>query len=433
MTVKSMRKKIILSVFIILFSFPINSHAFVPLGYYLAWSVLGHVYLAEGYLAYLVYNYVQGQKKVSESGDIATPAQVTWVDLNDPSTPAIKQKEVTHKITESSVIEKVNASPSSYPKLKAAIDSVGTGSTPINAGATNYETSATVFPVGTILVNPYDSSLFYQVTISTDSDITSVADAYACQFNPPRKWNIGSTADPNVKRIMIVYCDGTTQWFHSGEANVIPQPQGETLTNIISDSGNLKLEYDEEITRLIQNSTVQNGDIIDIKMDGGAFPTGSTFSQPSPPTPSQIEGAGGISPSGSGLVSDGSSPSGGTTGTATLTIPDFTYTDFGSSTAGSSPYGSINGHFPDNFDFSARFGSFMDTIKTSALFGLSDSFLTNVPEGGSSTFTFSAGRYGSNLTFDYSSLNPVFTILKAVLLVIFSWVSIRIVLFKGAN
>lgn len=98
-----------------------------------------------------------------------------------------------------------------------------------------------------------------------------------------------------------------------------------------------------------------------------------------------------------------------------------------SSPGESSPYGDGSA-----FDVGQRFQSFVGIIQSSALFSMAGGFAAGIPSGGESTYSFSGGRYGQH-TFDFSRFSSVFTMIRALYLIMCSWVAIKIVTLKGGS
>lgn len=86
----------------------------------------------------------------------------------------------------------------------------------------------------------------------------------------------------------------------------------------------------------------------------------------------------------------------------------------------------------EEFDFGARLTQLMNELKGTGLFSLPSQILNNIPSGGSSSITFSGGRFGTH-TYDFSSWGSILNTLKGILLAIFAIVWIRIVCLKGGS
>jgi len=85
---------------------------------------------------------------------------------------------------------------------------------------------------------------------------------------------------------------------------------------------------------------------------------------------------------------------------------------------------------PEIGDFVGRFSQFISEMKATQLFSLPCSFFSGVPSGGQSTMTVDLGEtYGGRHTVDFGAWTWL-VILKAVVLVVFSYVAIRIVVLK---
>jgi hypothetical protein len=86
----------------------------------------------------------------------------------------------------------------------------------------------------------------------------------------------------------------------------------------------------------------------------------------------------------------------------------------------------------EQFDFGARLTQLMNELKGTGLFSLPSQLLNNIPSGGSSTITFNGGRFGTH-TYDFSSWGSILNTLKAILLIIFSIIWVKIVCLKGGS
>lgn len=85
---------------------------------------------------------------------------------------------------------------------------------------------------------------------------------------------------------------------------------------------------------------------------------------------------------------------------------------------------------PGSFDIPARFTSFLSNVKSTGLFSFSSSFFNSLPGGGSPIYTVEAGTYGTH-TIDLSeTMSTGLTVLKTVLLLLFGFLSIRVVILK---
>ena len=85
---------------------------------------------------------------------------------------------------------------------------------------------------------------------------------------------------------------------------------------------------------------------------------------------------------------------------------------------------------PGAFDIPARFTSFLNNVKSTGLFSFSSSFFNSLPGGGSPVYTIDAGTYGTH-TIDLSeTMGTGLAVLKTVLLLLFGFLSIRVVILK---
>ncbi|MBT9175522.1 MAG: hypothetical protein DDT22_01201 [candidate division WS2 bacterium] len=100
-----------------------------------------------------------------------------------------------------------------------------------------------------------------------------------------------------------------------------------------------------------------------------------------------------------------------------------------SSPAGQPAYMSSRLPLSDTINFQERFSTFFNDMKASPLFsGFSLSPLGEI-SGGSPVYTFSAGQYG-NVSFDLSDYDVVFAIIKGFVLLLGSFLTVRIVILK---
>jgi len=85
---------------------------------------------------------------------------------------------------------------------------------------------------------------------------------------------------------------------------------------------------------------------------------------------------------------------------------------------------------PGPYDIPTRFTSFLNNVKSTGLFSFSSSFFNSLPGGGSPIYTVEAGTYGTH-TIDLSeTMSTGLAVLKTVLLLLFGFLSIRVVILK---
>lgn len=77
-------------------------------------------------------------------------------------------------------------------------------------------------------------------------------------------------------------------------------------------------------------------------------------------------------------------------------------------------------------EFTGRLNTLISDLRSSPLFSLPNQVLGNIPSGGTPVYTVSMGQYGS-ADIDLAEYDGVFAIVRAVLLVCFSFASLRIV------
>ena len=85
---------------------------------------------------------------------------------------------------------------------------------------------------------------------------------------------------------------------------------------------------------------------------------------------------------------------------------------------------------PGDFAISDRFSSFLNNVQGSGLFSFSSGFFNSLPGGGSPVYTVQAGQYGIHTVDLSETLGTGLAVLKTVLLLLFGFLSIRVVILK---
>jgi hypothetical protein len=87
--------------------------------------------------------------------------------------------------------------------------------------------------------------------------------------------------------------------------------------------------------------------------------------------------------------------------------------------------------WPEVGNLTSQWQSFKTSMAQTGIFTLGQGFFNNVPSGGGSSYSFSAGVFG-NHTFDFATAFPaiVWSILSSVTFAVCSYVAIRIVILK---
>lgn len=110
--------------------------------------------------------------------------------------------------------------------------------------------------------------------------------------------------------------------------------------------------------------------------------------------------------------------------------PDDSKDDTSDSPYSPAPNGDPYPQDPTKIDFSKRMTDFFSSAKQSAIFSLPSSF-ADIPSGSSPLISIDApGIFGHSLTFDFSSMDRLWAILRPVVLAGFSFIGIRIVCLK---
>lgn len=97
------------------------------------------------------------------------------------------------------------------------------------------------------------------------------------------------------------------------------------------------------------------------------------------------------------------------------------------------PYTSphLTDHIPTSDDYVSEFNSFKTKMENTTLYGLIGKFFKPTIGGGSSVFSFNAGKFG-NHSYDFSSWGGIMSLLRGLVIIAFGAVAMRI-LFKGGS
>ncbi|MBU0673271.1 MAG: hypothetical protein KJ950_01355 [Proteobacteria bacterium] len=114
----------------------------------------------------------------------------------------------------------------------------------------------------------------------------------------------------------------------------------------------------------------------------------------------------------------------------TLSDTDFKETDSENKYKYEDVPGTYASPINDASQYSTRFTTFVDDIKSTPLFSLPNQILFNIPNSTESSYTVNMGSYG-DFDFDLADYSTVLIVLRSVFLICFSFVAIRIVLLKG--
>lgn len=422
------------------------AHAWVPLimagiygaGSLAAWieaSCYVHVAAAGAYAWY--HSRVSNKKKVDPNGNIYRDVNITWVDLKNGK-PVAKTGSLISRLNYNDIINILNSNPDKYIQLQHAYfknripielepgmvnqnigDYVKYGA---YQGTVTYKNGPNCSsPVG--LQNPGVSCSPYQVT------------GFQCVV---RQLNQQGTA-----------WQCATTYRSLGE---IPNPEPRTskesakiLANEMSELLSSKDIYSDRYGNEIDDFLKDNPQIIEI-LDGNIEqPENSSSAQlPSFPSKSAVDnaGGGGVNPGG------GSGNSGGGVGGPGFPnnpfpadddgdgvpddsdgdgIPDEGGTEDGDEIFPGIPGPGVRGPYAgDDPDFGKRVSDFFVNMKKSGIFALPGQMFGSIPGGGSSTFSFTAGRFGS-FTYDFASWGNILEVLRSLYLICMTVCGIRIV------
>lgn len=356
---------------------------------------------------------------VDSTGRISrTLTEVTRVTRSDGSTyvyatPATFYTEAADAAK--AMWDKVKDDPASFPSLSVVLSALpSTPASPasgvvVSISGANYQ-----------LTTPLSSECYWQ--------------GYSVPDGPKGTYKLNY----NVYPATVVYTCGVTaanypstqQWKFVTTTN----PPNANMTDFSSFSPeSLSAAGQSEIDKLIY----ENPDSFNKSYTPSAT-TGLTDPPiPNPVSPEKIIDiyAGNGGPSGSGLPSVGSSgiptlpgnvgipqPDSGTGGSPGTDVYGPGYTPG----FNNSPYGSSG---PGGVEFGNRLSQFMTDLRGSSLFSLPTSILGNIPSSGTSAISFDGGQFGHQ-SFDFAAFSNQLMVIRSVLLLCFSLLSIRIVTLK---
>lgn len=472
-----MRKQITVFIFVFLM-FSTTAKAFFPLAFPAIPTALYYVSAAAhaALLAGLAYYMKSGaSSRVDSSGTVSRPANATYIDLKLP-TPAVVTKDISSKIS----LTQMQA-------LAAKVDTTGAKLYPLSYAALYIATANQLSinsKVGDVVNTPIGNKT-----------ITSFSTPYNWGTNAQADGVIGSCSTGgnycNMNLGPDSYSPGRVafkQAYFAAETPYIP-PRPRTLAEALpalaasGTSGPVKTALQSEMDKMMQDP-----DYVPTFTDDT---TGLPYAPPAADhvaTPAQVatynangqatasaqqaaassSAAAGSAQSASdnaknAYAASGGDPATGTGGDASLyqkyldaksaadkaaadaaaaqsaadklaaeqAAQQDTDTDnstYSGTFDSSTPYGDQS----KDFNFGTRFQTFINQMKNTAIFSLPNQFLANIPSSSTSTMSFSGGRFGQ-FTYDFAQFNGVFAVLKAIVLVLFGWVSIKIVLLKGGS
>jgi hypothetical protein len=88
-----------------------------------------------------------------------------------------------------------------------------------------------------------------------------------------------------------------------------------------------------------------------------------------------------------------------------------------------------NAYEPEYDDFQTLFNDFMTSMKGTSLFSMPSTFTGSIPTSTVCTYEIDCGQFGKHIV-DFCSWDTALLILKAIMLLCFSWWSMRIIILK---
>ena len=117
---------------------------------------------------------------------------------------------------------------------------------------------------------------------------------------------------------------------------------------------------------------------------------------------------------------------------ATATNPAATDTSSWAAPAANPAYTNSALPLAASIDFGARVTTFVNVIKSSALFGLPGAFVAGIPSGGNPVYSFNCGRYGVQ-SYDFSKYTTIYTMISSIFLIVCTWVGVKIITKGGGG
>lgn len=402
----------------------------------IAASALLHTVVVGGAVAYKYFKRENGgayptssHKVNTTTGTIGREASVTWVDLSSDGHINENTKNVSAKVKYTDLKSLVSAS--RYPNIYNSIYK------PVN-DASKHD----VRPLQGSTVNISGT----QYTLTNSGVITESNN----KTSPPALTIPDNNIYNGVYNHYVVYNYGYQRYQYTfNSSGPSPKQQvtsSEFASNIKSASDNtVRSEFRGEIDDFIQS----NPNIVHFAdtEDAGAVEGSPDFVGPPTPSVTELANASAIQSAKEGLRNawlNYSSNKGDADAKQKYLDRKFIYDKtksdadkesakgetekYNPAVTSSNPYGD-----PEQLgDFGARTTAFLDALQSSPIFSFAQNALGNIPGGGDSLYTFSAGRYGQQ-SFNLSVLSGIFATLKAVILICFGVVCVKIITLKGGS
>lgn len=473
-----MKKYIISLVLIFTLSSPLVATAFLPLLFPSVIAALAIHSIAMS--TSLLYSMTSsGSSSISPSGTISRPSQVQWIDLTLP-TPAVVTKPITAQMPFFQLKTLANNGGDKYLGVKAALFGPPPPLSPLSSNSeigSKYQNN-TSNPTGPCIVTDKINSMTSNGSINTfswhEASFVGANDSAVC-----------TNGYPGCKTVTIIRFTETTFSNEPYERSPL-QFSKELLVDPFGSEGPVRSIYQSELDKMFQDPAYVPTFTDDT--------TGLPFSPPlNAATPAQVDAynkqgaageataadlaartaASGVAAKGAtaagtaydaaraaSIAADGAAAGAGGTdaglnaaalaariaagaaGTAAgvadtaaaKAAADLAALDAANKTnaAITAPESGPSYGDGSTHDFGARFGTFMSDMKTSSLFSLPAQFLGNIPSGGQSVFNLDFGRFGQT-TFDLASFGSAITLLRTLVLCIFSVTAFKIVTLKGGS
>jgi len=468
-----MKKYIAALMLVIVFSS--TSFAFLPLVVPMATAALlsyaVHAQILNGLYFYEKISSLDFST-ITPTGTVTKPSEAVWIDLTLP-TPAVVEKPVTATMPVSKLKE-LAAKPSSptnpaggkkYPLVENAITSPLAWPPQITAGSAVGDV-VYVPGYGQKIVSAKDEN-YYSLCSTTGAPAPTYSSSDVRFYRAGATSGAPCYSTPQFIMTKIFVNPDTTQ---PPPPAAVPDSQipGRVAENGVS--GKVKTSLQSELDAMFQDpdyvpvftddttglpyaappsSSVATPSQVDTynKLGNAANPSTTTTTG----TPVVTNNPNGTSTTTTTTITTGG-PNGTVTGTSSTTTSGLNGTGSVVSTTGTSatsgnavtaadvaaasaitaPGASAAYGDTANRDFSARFNTFLTSMKSGTLFSMPTTLLGTIPSGGNSAFNLSFGRMGST-TFDLASYASAIALIRILVLFTFSVTCLKIITLKGGS
>lgn len=426
-----------------------NASAMLPIVYFTA-SALIHAAAVGGYV-WFASSTNTSNGTVTSNGNLAHSTNVQWVDLSG-SSPVLNTKTATVKVNLADVKTKVAASPSKYSNLNNALifDNVISTQSEINSFP-----NLTAIPSGTVVLASNGQKYILGSYINTVEAASTLPVVY---LSGPV--GIITTGTPSNQSNRMYARYNATPTSSTPSSTPATAAQFASALSGTSSGGSISSPAIQTEWDAFLNSEGGSGlpdayniiHYVDTPVEGQAD-TASALSLPSAPTATQVANA---------KLSD-STTTAQTAAAGSVAAAQAAYdanptaenlrllneaktrqaeidaqiardqlnqqSETFTTPSSMTPY--LNGD-ASGYNVTTRFQTFISNLKQSALFSLPNKLMANIPTGGTSIITVSAGSLGT-ASLDLQNFSSSLAIMRILCLMSFSVLGIKIILLKGGG